>query len=80
MKKTGHVLKTLRPGDAGTENLVRRFGEKLIVVRYRGNPSRRVRSTTVEIVVDEGFWMPHCRSVAAMLAKACLDMDMLVKS
>lgn len=80
MKSTGRVLKTLKPGDPGTEKLVRRFGERLISVRYRGNPSRRVRSTTVEIVVDEGFWMPHRRSMAAMLAEACLDIDMLVKS
>lgn len=80
MKNTGHVLKTLRPGDPGTEKFVKRFGERLIAVRYRGNPSRRVRSTTVEIVVDEGFWMPHRRSMSAMLAEVCLDVDMLVKS
>lgn len=80
MKNVGAVLKTLRPGDAGTEKLVKRFGDKLIAVRYRGNPSRRVRSTTVEIVVDEGFWMPHRRSAAAMLAEACPDMDSPLKS
>lgn len=80
MKSVGHVLKTLRPGDAGTKRLVKKFGERLVAVRYRGNPSRRVCTTTIEIVVDEGFWMPHRRSVAAMMAEACPDMDMLVKS
>lgn len=68
MKNTGRVLKTLRPADPGTEKYVKRFGKRLVAVRYRGNPSRRVRSTTVEIVVDEGFWMPHRRSV-------CPDVD-----
>lgn len=80
MRKVGHVLKTLRPGDPGTEKLVRRFGERLVVVRYRGNPSRRVRSTTVEIVVDEGFWMPHRRSISAMMTELCPDVDMPVKT
>ncbi len=69
----GKVLKTLRPGDKGTERLVKRFGSRLIAVRYRGNPTRRVRSTTVEIVVDEGFWMPHHRSLEDELK--CLVMD-----
>lgn len=80
MKQPGQVLKTLKPGKAGTEKLVERFGERLVAVRYRGNKARRVRSTTVEIVVDEGFWMPHRRSVTAMLVEvACPDMDMQVK-
>ena len=28
-------------------------------VRYRGNRKRRVRSTTVEIVVEEAYWDPE---------------------
>lgn len=80
-RKTGSVLKTLQPGDAGTDKFVKKFGSRLVAVRYRGNASRRVRTTTVEIVVGEGFWMPHRRSMAAALSDAsCPDMDMLVKS
>ena len=75
----GKVLKTMKPGDAGTSAYVNRFGSRLIAVRYRGNAKRRVRSTTVEVVVSEGFWMPHARSLAEELAKVCADMDTLVK-
>ncbi len=71
MDKFGRVLKTLRPGQAGTKSLVERFGSRLVAVRYRGNPKRRVRSTTVEIVVDEGFWMPYQRDFP------CPDVDIL---
>jgi hypothetical protein len=28
-------------------------------VGYRGNAKRRVRSTTVEIIVEEAFWDPE---------------------
>jgi hypothetical protein len=75
---TGGVLKTLRPGDAGTDRFVEKFGNRLVAVRYRGEPVRRVRSTTVEIVVDEGFWMPHHRSLDDMLR--CLNVDMQVNT
>lgn len=78
--KTGKVLKTMKPGSAGTGKYVKRFGSRLVAVRYRGNTGRRVRSTTVEVVVSEGFWMPHERSMQEMFRKACPDVDMLVKS
>ncbi len=61
MDRVGRVLKTLKPGQAGTKRFVKRFGGRLVAVRYRGNPKRRVRSTTIEIVVDEGFWLPYSR-------------------
>lgn len=81
MANVGKVLKTMRPGDAGTDRFVKKFGARLVAVRYRGNLSRRVRSTTVEIVVGEGFWMPHSRSLDAMLTVLqCPDVDMRVKT
>jgi hypothetical protein len=52
------VLKTLKPGAPGTRKWVRKFGKRLICVRYRGDARRRVRLTTVEVVVEEGFWDP----------------------
>ena len=59
----GNVLKSLTPGQAGTLGWLRKFGSRLVRVRYRGNPQRRVCSITVEIVVKERFWMPHPRSL-----------------
>jgi hypothetical protein len=56
---TGQVIKTLRPGAAGTRKWAKKFGRRLVCVRYRGDVKRRKRLTTVEIVVDEGFYNPE---------------------
>jgi hypothetical protein len=47
------VTKTLRPGDRGTSRLLRRYGDRLVCVRYRFDSHRRKNLTTVELVVDE---------------------------
>jgi hypothetical protein len=46
------VRKTLRPGEAGTRKLVRKYGDDLVCVRYRHDDTAGVRLTTVEIVVE----------------------------
>ncbi len=58
MAASGKVLKSMKPGEPGTKQWSRKFGKRLVCVRYRGHPQRRVRSTTVEIVVNESFWDP----------------------
>ena len=47
------ITKTLQPGDMGTLNLVEKFGEQLICVRYRLDAATKKRYTTVELIVDE---------------------------
>jgi hypothetical protein len=47
------VIKRLKPGQAGTRGLYRRFGPALVCVRYRENESGNTRFTTVELVVDQ---------------------------
>ena len=47
------VTTTLEPGDRGTARLLRRYGERLVCVRYRFDPARKKNVTTVELVVDE---------------------------
>jgi len=64
------VLKTMRPGDAGTRRYLKRFGKNLVAVRYRGNVNKNMRVTTVEIIVDHGFWMPYQRDLYK-----CPDVD-----
>lgn len=49
----GGVLKKLEPGAAGTKRLAARFGNALICVRYRDDPARGRRLTTVELIVEE---------------------------
>jgi len=44
---------TLRAGAPGTKRLLAFFGERLLRVRYRYDNERRVRLTTVELIVDE---------------------------
>lgn len=47
------VTKTLRAQQPGTLKLVRRYGDALLCVRYRDDPVRHSRCTTVELVIDE---------------------------
>ena len=47
------ITKTLQPGDMGTLNLVEKYGEQLICVRYRIERTTQKRYTTVELIVDE---------------------------
>lgn len=46
-------MRVLRPGKAGIKKLERRFGDKLICVRYRYDKERNVTLKTVELVVEE---------------------------
>ncbi|MDP1982065.1 MAG: hypothetical protein Q8K23_05950 [Sulfuritalea sp.] len=49
----GVVLKKLGPGAAGTKRLATRFGSALVCVRYRDDPARDRRLTTVELTTVE---------------------------
>jgi len=49
---------TLRPGQPGTKRFVRRFGARLVCVRYRYDVRARRRYTTVEVIMDERPWEP----------------------
>ncbi|MBI5039760.1 MAG: hypothetical protein HZB57_00650 [Gammaproteobacteria bacterium] len=53
------LVKTIRkPGEPGTHNLLKRFGERLVCVRYRYDPIQRKRYKTAEIIVAEEDWLP----------------------
>ena len=43
----GSVIKRMAPGVSGTRRLAERFGQSLVCVRYRENPARGLRYTTV---------------------------------
>lgn len=61
------VIKKLQPQDAGARRWAGEFGERLVCVRYRVDPVRQRRQTTVEIVVDEA---PTLASVPVALRVA----------
>lgn len=47
------VTKKLLPGAPGTKRFKKKYGRRLVCVRYRKDPENERRLTTVEIVVDE---------------------------
>ena len=53
--KVGRVLK---PGAPGTKRMMREFGDRLLLVRYRYDALRCRSIKTVEVIVDEKYWDP----------------------
>lgn len=49
----------LRPGRRGTKKLTELYGDQLVCVRYRYDEVNRRRCKTVELIVDEGPWIPR---------------------
>ena len=45
------VVRTIKPGDKGSQHFVKTYGEKLVAVRYR--KSGRHRFTTIELIVEK---------------------------
>ena len=52
-------LVTLRPGARGTIQRVRKYGEKVMFVRYRYIAPIQTRYKTVELIIDERPWIPQ---------------------
>lgn len=52
------VRATLLPGQKGTRELVKRYGDQLVCVRYRYDAARQKRLKTVELIIDEQDWVP----------------------
>ena len=52
------VKTTLQPGDKGTKQLVRKYGQKLITVRYRYDKAKKMRYKTVELIEAAEPWNP----------------------
>jgi len=45
------VVRTIKPGDKGSQRFVKKYGERLVAVRYRKKGSHRL--TTVELIVEQ---------------------------
>lgn len=52
------VKATLSPGQNGTKQLLKAYGDQLVCVRYRYDKARQKRIKTVELIVDEQDWIP----------------------
>ncbi len=49
---------TLKPGQRGTKKLLKKYGNRLICVRYRYDEEKKLRYKTVELIVDVSEWEP----------------------
>lgn len=70
---------TRKPGQKGTRRLQLVYGDKLVCVRYRYDEARRVRSKTVELVVEEREWMPDDTLVRVRVAWGEKELGVKVK-
>ena len=52
------VRTTLRAGEKGTRALQKKYGSKLIAVRYRYDRQKGMRYKTVELIEDSKPWDP----------------------
>jgi hypothetical protein len=52
LSSTARVVKKVTPPQKGSQKWARHYGTALVCVRYREDPSRASRYTTVELVVD----------------------------
>ena len=53
------IKATILPGQNGTKQLLRQYGEQLVCVRYRYDKARLKRFKTVELIVEEKEWIPQ---------------------
>ena len=53
---------TRRPGQAGTKKYLKRYGDRLVAVRYLYDADRNCRRKTVELIVDTVPWQSRARS------------------
>jgi hypothetical protein len=67
-EQTMRARRTLAPGQKGTKKLLRQYGAQLVCVRYRYDSERRLRFTTVELIIEQAPWTPRSlRFSGAML-------------
>ena len=48
----------LKPGQKGTKSLVQQYGDALLCVRYRYDEKNRIRTKTVELIIEQKPWSP----------------------
>lgn len=63
MSATLRTKRTLLPGKPGTKRWVEQYGEKLVCVRYRYDPERHIKVTTVELVAEHRIWEKNPRKI-----------------
>ena len=74
-KDEGTSLETrlnLQPGQNGTKALVRKYGERLVCVRYRYDQQTGRRYKTVELIEETTPWRPSGSREAHLMQRAAV--------
>jgi hypothetical protein len=58
---------TMRPGQKGTKGLTKKYGDRLICVRYKSEQATGRRITTVELIEEESDWNDDTSATATAL-------------
>ena len=58
-KTTANSVRKILPGQPGTKKWSERFGDRLVCVRYRYDAKRKLKTKTVEIIVDQSAWQAN---------------------
>ena len=69
-RKDLELLRELKPGEEGTEDLVVKYGDDLVCVRYWYDAKNDVELRTAEFVTLERPWQPR-RHLGRMLEARC---------
>jgi len=77
---------TLKPGQDGTKQLVDKYGDDLICIRFRYDENTGKRFKTVELIVETTDWIPPLQQYASddivtlRISAADMRLRTLVKS
>lgn len=79
------VKATFRPGENGTKQLLKQYGDQLVCVRYRYDRARRKSYKTVELIIEEKDWIPGTliqpdKTVSVRIGFNELELRSLVKA
>ena len=75
------VMLSLKPGETGTKRLYKKYGEKLVRVRFRYDESQLVRYKTVELIIEEKNWIHPEKVVALQLNQSHWELrDEVIRS
>lgn len=69
------VNTTLQPGDKGSKNLLRKYGEELAAVRYRYGKANSQHLKTVELIEEQSPWNPALRFTPFRKASVKINYD-----
>jgi len=50
------IQRRLTPGQPGTKKYTKKYGTDLVCVRYRYDAEKKIKSKTIEIVVEQSHW------------------------